>query len=75
MLRVFVAIVVLFCFNNAHAQPSQDARGSVYDSETKYPIVGAKIQIFTQDSVKHYRAIQILMETLRFQMSQLGNMN
>ena len=57
MLKVIGAIIALFCINNAHAQPSQDVRGSVFDSETKYPIIGAKIQIFAQDTINHYRAI------------------
>ena len=37
--------------------PVQNVRGSVYDYDTEAPIVGAKVQIFTADSTKFYRAI------------------
>lgn len=41
----------------ALAQPSQNVRGSVYDSETQSPLIGVKVQIYTGDSTKFYRAI------------------
>lgn len=37
--------------------PTQDVRGQVFDAETKYPIYGVKVQIFTNDSIKKYRAL------------------
>lgn len=57
MLKILCSALFLICFNTVVAQPNQDVRGSVFDSETKFPIVGAKIQIFTQDSTHFYRAL------------------
>ncbi len=37
--------------------PTQVVRGQVFDSETKYPLVGAKVQIFTIDATKLYRVL------------------
>lgn len=48
----------LFLFGaSAIAQPTQTVRGSVFDSETQFPITGVKIQIFTADSTQKYRAL------------------
>lgn len=47
---VFTSTVLL-------AQPTQTVRGKIYDSETNYPLTGAKITIFTLDTLKKYRAI------------------
>ena len=41
----------------AIAQPTQTVRGQVFDSESQYPITGAKIQVFTADTNAMYRAL------------------
>jgi hypothetical protein len=46
------------CVTTVYAQqPTQVVRGKVVDSETQFPIIGAKVQIFTSDSTKKYRAL------------------
>jgi hypothetical protein len=52
ILTLFLA-VSLFGF----AQPKQIVRGKIYDSETNFPLTGAKIEIISTDSTKKYRAI------------------
>jgi hypothetical protein len=39
------------------AQPTQTVRGKVFDSETNFPLLGAKVEILTHDSIKKYRAL------------------
>ena len=54
------AILLLFYLSSAVAfaqQPTQTVRGKIFDSETQYPLVGAKVQVFTADSAKLYRAL------------------
>jgi len=41
----------------AFAQPAQNVRGKIVDSETNYPLTGAKVEVLTGDTVKRYRAI------------------
>lgn len=54
-------IVLLFVATCLHfvsfAQPTQNVRGKIFDSETFIPLVGAKVQVFTSDSTKFYRAL------------------
>ena len=52
-------LLLIFVFTTSliFAQPSQTVRGKIYDSETNYPLIGAKIIIFTPDTVKQFRAI------------------
>lgn len=54
-----LGIVLLFCLSqtNALAQYTQTVRGQVYENETKIPLTGVKIQIFTSDSTKILRTI------------------
>ena len=47
----------MLCVNFTNAQITQTVRGSIVDSESKYPLIGAKVQIFTNDSLKKYRAL------------------
>lgn len=51
---------VLVLSITAWAQPSQTVRGKVIDNETKYPLPGVRIEIFTSDSTKQFRAISDL---------------
>ena len=53
-------LLLLFCLGISTAfaqQPTQNVRGKVFDSESQFPLIGAKVQIFTSDSTKKYRAI------------------
>ncbi len=38
-------------------QPSQTVRGTVQDSETNFPLPGARVEIFTGDSTQKFRAL------------------
>ncbi len=53
ILGVLFTLTSLLTF----AQPSQVVRGKVYDAETNFPLVGAKIEVFTTDTTKRYRSI------------------
>lgn len=37
--------------------PTQVVRGSAFDSETHFPLAGVKVQIYTSDSTKKFRAL------------------
>lgn len=54
LLRIFTFILIPMC---SFAQPNQDVRGKVFDSETKFPLVGVRFEIFTSDSLAKFRAI------------------
>lgn len=58
----FTLLTSFLCFLHflVWAQPTQNVRGKVTDSETFTPIIGAKIQINTGDSTKNYRALTSL---------------
>lgn len=51
--------LLLFCLLTAYsfAQPSQNVRGRVMDSETFSPITGAKVIVNTRDTTKVYGAV------------------
>lgn len=57
MKNLYLISFFLILTINAFAQPTQNVRGKVFDSETKFQIVGAKIEIFTNDSLTKYRAV------------------
>lgn len=50
-------LFLFMSFGIAIAQPTQEVRGKVFDSESQFPLTGVKIQIFTSDSTAKYRAI------------------
>ncbi|MFT6983978.1 MAG: hypothetical protein ACJAUD_002758 [Crocinitomicaceae bacterium] len=53
-------ILILLCLGVSSAfaqQPTQTVRGKVFDSESQFPLVGVKVQIFTSDSTKKYRVV------------------
>ncbi|MFT6500672.1 MAG: hypothetical protein ACJASQ_000781 [Crocinitomicaceae bacterium] len=53
-------ILILLCLGVSSAfaqQPTQTVRGKVFDSESQFPLVGVKVQIFTSDSTKKCRAV------------------
>jgi CarboxypepD_reg-like domain len=51
LLLIYVGIGSVF------AQPVQDVRGKVFDSESHFPLSGVRIDIITTDTVNNYRAI------------------
>jgi hypothetical protein len=51
LLLLFIGV------GTAIAQPTQDVRGKVFDSESQFPLTGVKIQIFTSDSTAKFRAL------------------
>jgi len=54
------ALLILFCLGVSTAfaqQPTQTVRGKVFDSESQFPLIGAKVQVYTADSTKKYRAL------------------
>ncbi len=58
MLKTFIFSILLFLNFSTLAQPKQDVRGNVFDSETHYPIYGAKVQLFSvSDSTIKFGAI------------------
>lgn len=57
MKLIVTVFILLSTIQFSYAQPSQNVRGKVFDSETFNEIIGAKVQIFTSDTLKQYRAI------------------
>lgn len=56
-MKILLAILVVTANFFAFAQPTQVVRGTVVDSETQYPINGAKVEVVTADSTKKFRAL------------------
>ena len=56
-MKLALILWMLWSVNAFGQLPTQDVRGKVFDAETQFPIYGAKVQIFTNDSTKNYRAI------------------
>ncbi|MDG1429692.1 MAG: TonB-dependent receptor [Crocinitomicaceae bacterium] len=54
---LLLSLSLVVSFSSFAQLPTQVVRGQVFDSETKYPLVGAKVQIFTEDTNKLYRAL------------------
>lgn len=60
MKSFFLTLILSVVYNFAFAQPTQTVRGKVYDSETQFPLTGVKIQIYTTDTTRKYRALSNL---------------
>lgn len=56
-MKLLATVLSIFCLVYSYTQEGFSVRGRVYDSETHYPLVGAKIQIFTSDSTLMLRAL------------------
>jgi hypothetical protein len=57
-MKHFLLFLVFVCSSFfVLAQPIQTVRGKIFDSETNFPLVGAKIEIITGDSLKKFRTI------------------
>jgi hypothetical protein len=54
LLSALFVVPSLLC---SAQQPTQHVRGQAVDSETQFPLEGVKIQIFTSDTTKLYRAL------------------
>jgi hypothetical protein len=57
MLKHFTLLSFVFVYFFSFAQPTQNVRGRVLDSETFSPIIGAKIKVTTADTTKFYGAV------------------
>jgi hypothetical protein len=57
MKRIFLPIIILFIVFSAWAQPMQNVRGKIYDNETNFQLIGAKITIYLEDTTKILRTI------------------
>ena len=56
-MKVVLLLLTLCSFAAYGQSPTQSVRGKVFDSETNFPIYGAKVQIFTNDSTLMLRAL------------------
>jgi hypothetical protein len=57
LLKISPVLILLLSGFSAMAQPTQTVRGKVIDSESNFPLVGAKVSIYTSDTTKFYRAV------------------
>ena len=57
MKNRILLIIALLISTISFAQPSQTVRGKIYDSETNYQVIGAKITLLSSDSLKKFQAI------------------
>lgn len=57
MKKLVVLFIAILSFATLNAQPIQNVRGIIVDAETFSPIPSAKIEIFTLDTTKLYRAL------------------
>ena len=55
--NTFALLIAVLASSVAYSQYTQTVRGKVFDNETKSPLTGVKIQVFTADSVKNLRAV------------------
>ena len=57
-MKSFITLFfTILSFSFLAQQPTQTVRGKIMDSETNFPLISAKIEIFTSDSVKKYRIL------------------
>ena len=57
LTKICLNLFVVFICLPVLAQPTQTVRGKVFDSETNFPLVGAKVSVITSDTAKNYRAL------------------
>ncbi|MDG1776221.1 MAG: carboxypeptidase-like regulatory domain-containing protein [Crocinitomicaceae bacterium] len=50
MKPIILTLIMSAICNLTFAQPTQNVRGKIYDSESQFPLVGVKIQVYTADS-------------------------
>lgn len=56
-MKFLFSIITVFTSLLLFAQPSQNVRGKVFDSETNFPLFNVKIEIIGNDSITKYRAV------------------
>lgn len=56
-MKLTLILCMLWTLQAFGQAPTQLVRGKVFDSETNFPIYGAKVQIFTSDSTLKLRAL------------------
>ena len=73
-LKIQFLSTFIFCIlsNLIFSQYSQTVRGKVFDSESKTPVSGAKIQIFTSDTTKLYRVLSDENGDFEFEKIPIG---
>jgi len=71
-MKLTLALCLLLSVQAFGQAPTQVVRGTVFDAETKFPIYGAKVQIFTNDSIKKYRALTNDMGEFQFNDVPVG---
>jgi hypothetical protein len=57
MKTICTLLFLLGISAGAFAQPTQTVRGKVLDSETNFPLVGAKVEVLSVDSVMLSRGL------------------
>jgi len=60
MRLIILTLTLSAMCNFSFAQPKQTVRGKIYDSESQFPLIGVKVQIYTKDSIQKYRALSNL---------------
>jgi hypothetical protein len=72
-MKQLALVALLFLSSlSAFAQPTQTVRGKLYDSETNFPLLGAKVEILTGDSLKKFRMISGMEGEFAFEKVPVG---
>lgn len=56
-MKSILLVVALIYIPLSYAQITQTVKGRVLDNETQFPIIGARVEIMTSDTVKRYLAV------------------
>ena len=72
-MKQLALVALLFLSSlSAFAQPTQTVRGKLYDSETNFPLLGAKVEILTGDSLTKFRMISGMEGEFAFEKVPVG---
>lgn len=72
MKIIITAFLSLFITSLSFSQYSQTVRGQAVDNDTRFPLIGVKIYITTEDSTKNYRALSDMDGNFIFENVILG---
>lgn len=72
MKNFLLLTISFFTVSLAFAQPKQTVSGKVYDSETNYPLLGARIEIFTEDTLLKLRSLADLDGVFKIENVPVG---
>ncbi|MFT5582206.1 MAG: hypothetical protein ACI9G9_001471 [Psychromonas sp.] len=72
MKIIITAFLSLFMASFSFSQYSQTVRGQAVDNDTRFPLIGVKIYITTEDSTKNYRALSDMDGNFIFENVILG---